>query len=165
MAPARAAAEVKPLTTHDFSVEHSLTLPGSPEAIYDAATGDISGWWDHTFSGKPKRFYIEAKPGGGFFEIFDDSGDGVLHATVIYAERGKRLTMRGPLGFNGAATDVVTTYTFTAVGDSTRLDLKVNCAGQTEEGWTSAVDQVWHHFLFEGLKPYVEAGKHLTKER
>ena len=35
--------------------------------------------------------YIEPRPGGGFIEIFDDEGNGVLHATVIYADRGKLL--------------------------------------------------------------------------
>ena len=71
-----------------FAIEHKLALPGKPEAIYDAMTGDISGWWDHSFCKNPKKFYIEPKPGGGFWEIFDDSGDDVLHATVIFAERG-----------------------------------------------------------------------------
>jgi hypothetical protein len=47
-----------------------------PEAVYDAATGDISGWWDHYTSEHPKKLYLEAKPGGGFYEIFNDSGDG-----------------------------------------------------------------------------------------
>ena len=55
-----------------FSFSHELVLPGTPEVIYDAATGDISGWWDHSFSGNPHKLYIKAKPGGGFYEIFDE---------------------------------------------------------------------------------------------
>lgn len=74
-----------------FSFTQQLTLPGSPTEIYDAVTGDISGWWDHSFSDKPYKLYIEAKPGGGFYEIFNESGDGVKHATVTFADRGKRL--------------------------------------------------------------------------
>lgn len=65
---------IEPLTVGGFSFVLALTLPGAPEAIYDAVTGDISGWWDHSFSEKPARFYIEPKPGGGFWEIFDESG-------------------------------------------------------------------------------------------
>ncbi len=84
-----------------FSFEKELTLPGSPEVIYHAITGDISGWWDHSFSSSPAKFYIEPRPGGGFYEIIDESGDGVLHATVIYAQRGKLLRFDGPLGFSG----------------------------------------------------------------
>jgi hypothetical protein len=158
-----ARAEVKDLTLGGFSVHQSVTVPGDPATIYDAMTGDISGWWDHTFSGKPKRFVIEAKPGGGFYEIFDDSGDGVLHGTVIYAQRGKILRFRGPLGLSGNALDLVCTWTYQAKGDSTVVDLVANAAGQMDKGWPQVVDQVWHHFMVEGFKPYIEAGKHKTR--
>ncbi|MCW8804045.1 MAG: hypothetical protein OQK57_06570, partial [Ignavibacteriaceae bacterium] len=71
-----AQEEIKP--KYDvFSFEKEVTLPGTPEIIFDAVTGDISGWWDHSFSENPKKFYIEPKPGGGFWEIFDDEGNGV----------------------------------------------------------------------------------------
>lgn len=144
-----------------FSIRHQLTLPGTPEEIYDAITGDISGWWDHSVSEKPSKFYIEPKPGGGFYEIFNESGDGVRHATVILANRGKLLRFDGPLGLSGNAIQMVHTYEFEPVGsDSTLLKLTVNAAGQIEEGWQELVDKVWHHFLFERFKPYVESGKH-----
>lgn len=147
-----------------FSFEQRLTLPGSPEVIYDAISGDISGWWDHSFSGKPYRFYIEPRPGGGFYEIFNEQGDGVLHATVIYAERGKRLRFDGPLGLSGKAVTAVYTYEFEAVGgDSTLLELSVHAAGEIDPGAPQIVEQVWHHFLVERFKPYVESGKHLSK--
>src|SRR5579863_5216186 len=107
-----ARAEVKLLAYGGYSVELEVILPVSPNVSYDAATGDIGGWWDHHFSEHPKRLYIEAKPGGGFYEIFDDSGNGVQHAIVIYAERGKRLRITGPLGFSGNALDAVITYEF-----------------------------------------------------
>ena len=145
-----------------FSIDHELALPGTPEVIYDAITGDISGWWDHTFSGKPAKFYIEPKPGGGFWEIFDDSGDGVKHAEVILAQRGKMLRFDGPLGLSGRALKMVHTYTFEAAGeDSTLLKLSVHASGEVEEGLPAIIDRVWRHFLFEQFKPYVEAGKHL----
>ena len=145
-----------------FSFEQELTLPGSPEVIYDAITGDISGWWDHSFSEKPLRFYIEPRPGGGFYEIFDESGDGVLHATVIVANRGEMLRFDGPLGLSGRAIQLVCSYEFERAGaDSTRLKLSVHAAGETEEGLKDVVSGVWHHFLVERFKPYVESGKHL----
>jgi hypothetical protein len=159
-----AAAEHKPLEVGAFNVTHELVLPGAPEVIYDAITGDLSGWWDHSFSDEPASFVLEPTPGGGFWEIFDDSGDGVRHATVIFAERGKWLRFEGPLGFSGKAVHIVYTYKFTPVGeDSTRLNLDVRAAGEIEEGWAETMDAVWHHFLFERFKPYVEAGKHLKK--
>lgn len=164
---AGASAEHGELPTGAFSVELELVLPGAPETIYDAITGDIGDWWDHSFSQSPKRFYLEAKPGGGFWEIFDDSGDGVLHATVIYAQRGKILRFDGPLGLSGKAVHMIHTFAFSHAGtDSTRLKLTVRAAGEMEPGWPATVDQVWWHFLVERFKPYIESGRHLRqKER
>ncbi len=148
-----------------FAFTQELTLPGTPEVIYDAISGDISGWWDHSFSKKPYKFYLEAKPGGGFYEIFDESGDGVLHATVTAAQRGKMLRFVGPLGLAGNAIDLVCTYTFEPVPpDSTKLLLSVHAAGEMHPDWPTVVEKVWHHFLFDRFKPYVEAGKHLKRE-
>ncbi|MCX6152025.1 MAG: hypothetical protein NTX22_15980 [Ignavibacteriales bacterium] len=148
-----------------FSFEQELTLPGTPEIIYDAITGDISGWWDHSFSEKPYKLYIDAKPGGGFYEIYNESGDGVLHATVIVADRGKMLRFDGPLGLSGKAVQLVTTYFFEPVGkDSTKLKLEVHASGEVEEGTSAIVEKVWHHFLFERFKPYIIEKKYLIKK-
>ena len=142
-----------------FSFEQNLTLPGTTTQIYDAITGDISGWWDHSFSDKPYKLYIDAIPGGGFYEIFDASGDGVKHATVIYSDRGKMLRFDGPLGLSGKAVQIVTTYEFLAAGtDSTMLKLIVHGSGEVEEGVPVIIESVWRHFLFERFKPYVEGG-------
>ncbi|MCC6398658.1 MAG: hypothetical protein IT282_16710, partial [Bacteroidetes bacterium] len=143
-----------------FAFSQEVRLAGRPGDVFDAITGDISGWWDHSMSAKPYKLYIEAKPGGGFYEIFSNRGDGVLHATVTYAERGKRLRFVGPLGLAGKALDLVSTYDFAALGeDSTALTLTVRAAGEMEEGTGKLVRQVWHHFLVERFKPYFE-GRH-----
>ena len=148
-----------------FSFDKEVTLPGTPETIFDAVTGDISGWWDHSFSDSPKKFFIEARPGGGFWEIFDEKGNGVLHATVIYSDRGKILRFNGPLGLSGKAIQVVTTYTFNPVSsDSTMFKVSVHAAGEVDEGVPEIVESVWNHFIFEQLKLYIESGKHLLKE-
>lgn len=161
-APAPAPAAVRELSVGGFAVHHEFTVPGDSLSIYDAMTGDVSGWWDHTFSGKPKRFVIEAKPGGGFYEIFDDSGDGVLHGTVIYAKRGKLLRFRGPLGFSGSAMDMVVSWSYRGKGDSTVVTSDVNTTGQIEKGWPEVVDSVWSHFLIDRFKPFAEA---MARER
>ncbi len=148
-----------------FSFDKEVTLPGTPEIIFDAVTGDISGWWDHHMSENPKEFFIEPTPGGGFWEIFDDEGNGVLHATVIYADRGKMLRFDGPLGLSGKAIQVVTTYQFESVGtDSTLFRVSVHAAGEVDEGIPAIVERVWEHFIFEQLEPYIKSGKHLEKE-
>jgi hypothetical protein len=154
------AQETKP--KYDvFSFEQQLTLPGTAIQIYDAITGDITPWWDHSFSEKPYKLYIEAIPGGGFYEIFNAGGDGVKHATVIYSDRGKMLRFDGPLGLSGKAIQMVTTYEFTGVGaDSTILKLSVHGAGEIEAGTPALVESAWHHFLFERFKPYIESGEY-----
>jgi len=140
-----------------FTFEQQVTLPGSPEQIFDMVTGDIKPWWDHSFSDDPLKLYIEPWPGGGFYEIFDEQGNGAKHATVIYANRGEMLRMEGPLGLSGKAIQLVCTYRFEAKGpDSTILRLNVHGAGEVTEGMPEIVESVWHHFLFERFKPYVE---------
>ena len=118
-------------------------------------TGDISEWWDHSFSEEPVQFYIEPKPGGGFWEYFDDQGNGVLHATVIFADRGNMLRFDGPLGLSGKAVQMVTTYTFSANEDGgTTLTVDVHAAGELEPGIDGVVESVWRHFIFERFQPY-----------
>lgn len=157
-------AELVPVVPSGFTVTHELVLPGSPDVIFDAFTGDIKPWWDHTWSGDPKALYIEPRAGGGFYEVFDDSGNGALHATVITAWRGKLLRMDGPLGLAGDAMTMVHTLEFSARGaDSTRLKLTVNAAGQIKDQIPEAVDGVWKHFLVERFKPYVESGQYREK--
>jgi hypothetical protein len=156
-----AKAEIKTLRYSCFVVKHEIILPGSPVIIYDAITGDISGWWDHSFSDTPLNFYIEPKPGGGFYEIFDENGDGVLHATVIIADRGKLLRFDGPLGLSGRAIKMVHTIEFSPIGsDSTILKISVNVSGESDEGLPETLNRVWYHFLFERLKPYIEKKRH-----
>jgi uncharacterized protein YndB with AHSA1/START domain len=156
-------ADTKELKTGAFQVQQELVLPASPDAVFDAMTGDISGWWDHHFSEHPKRLFIEPKPGGGFWEIFDDAGNGVLHATVIYADRGKALRFTGPLGFSGQAVTVVTSFDFAPDPAGTKLKLTCNVSGEVSDGEDKIVEAVWHHFLFEGLKPYIESGAYKKK--
>ena len=132
--------------------------------VYDAVTGDISPWWDHHFTATPKKLYIEPRPGAGFYEIFNDAGEGALHATVIYAERGKRLRYTGPLPFSGKVVDFAVTYDLDPDPGGTRFHLTVNAAGQLPDGVDKIVDSVWHHMLVEQLKPYLESPEYKKRK-
>jgi len=144
----------------------SITVPETPENTYDAATGDISPWWDHSMSETPSRLFIEPRPGGGFIELFNEDGDGALHATVIVAERGKRLRFEGPLGLSGMAVTVVTTYDFRPLGsDSTVLTYTVRMSGELPEGLPDVVRTTWHHFMGERFRSYIESGRHRESAR
>jgi hypothetical protein len=159
-----AVTGTKQLPTGAFSFEQSLRLPGAPDEIFGAITGDIGGWWDHSFSEHPKRFFIEPKVGGCFCEYFDDAGNGVRHAVVTFVDRPKVLRFEGPLGLAGNATQMVFTYQLEPIpGDSTQLTLQAQGSGHVEAGWPDVVAKVWNHFLVERLKPYIEAGKHKAR--
>jgi penicillin V acylase-like amidase (Ntn superfamily) len=161
---APAQARTKPALVFDFSFE--VSLPATPIEVYDALTGDISGWWDHSFADRPYRLYIEPKPGGGFYEIFDRSGDGARHATVILAERGKRLRFDGPLGLSGQAISMVTSYDLVPSGPgATLLKVSVHGAGEMDDRAPGAVESVWKHFILERFRPYVESGAHKKPRR
>ena len=143
-----------------FSFVKEVKLPGTQEQIFDVATGDISGWWDHTFSSHPKKLYIEPKPGGGFWEIFDEDGNGALHATVIYVNRPKIIRFDGPLGLSGKAVQIVTTYEFSDAGkNSTLMKVSVHGFGELDNGMPAIVEKVWEHFIYDRFKPYVESKK------
>ncbi len=139
-----------------FAFEIETQLSGDPNQVYDKLTGDISPWWDHTFSENPYKLYIEAKPGGGFYEIFDESGDGVRHAVVTGAHRGELLRLEGPLGLAGHALTLVSTYHLSSVNDSTLLKIEVHGSGEFKEDWPEVIKSVWTHFIIEQFKPYWE---------
>jgi hypothetical protein len=153
------AAPAPAVTAHTSEV--SITVRGTPAEVYDAMTGEVSGWWDHGFVHKPRSRFIEAKPGGGFYEWFDGgSKNGVLHATVIYADRGKLLRMSGPLGFSGQSVNIVVSWAYAAVGDSTKVTVTSHVAGALEENAASQVERVWKHFIVDRFKPWYEQGGH-----
>jgi hypothetical protein len=141
-----------------FSFQQKVTVPVEPALAYDLATGDISGWWDHKFSEQPAQFCIDARAGGGFWELFDTEGQGLRHAVVTWAQRGKRLRFEGPLGLAGSAVQSVMTYDFAPAAGGTELTLTVNVAGQVEPSWPAGVSQVWQHFLGR-YRDYVVAFK------
>jgi len=144
-----------------FKFRNEITLPGSPVELFDAATGDISGWWDHSFSENPLKFYIEPKPGGGFYEIFDTEGNGVKHADVIYAKRGELLRFEGPLGLSGRAVNIVTSYYMEPVGtDSTLFSYEVHGSGEVDEKTAKIVEGVWEHFILDRFAGYINEGSH-----
>ena len=143
-----------------FIVQRELRVAGTPEQVYDAMTRDLREWWDHRFSENPARFEIEARPGGAFVEIFDEAGNGVQHATVIYARRGERLRFDGPLGLTGAAVQMVHSFDYEAIGaDSTLVKFTLRGTGDVTPELAQVVDQVWHHFLVVRLEPYL-AGRY-----
>jgi len=87
-----------------------------------------------------------------------------LHATVIFSERGKRLRFDVPLGLAGQAIHMVHTIDFKAIdAHSKKLICSVRASGEIQEGIADIVKSVWHHFLFERFKPFVEKTDNIKK--
>lgn len=152
--PAMAQVEKIPLDAFGFS--QSVLLPVTPDHAYDYFSGDVSGWWDHSFTENPHKLAIEARPGGAFIELFDDQGNGAQHAVVILADRGRRLVLRGPLGLSGNALDMVFSFEFRPDPGGTLLLMQARAAGQMNPDWPTAVADVWRHFLVERLLPFAQ---------
>lgn len=153
--PVGLSAQIKESPAKVFRFELIQQLPGTPQEVFDGITGDISPWWDHSFSDKPLKFFIEPKPGGRFLEIFNEQGEGVLHATVTAARRGELLRMDGPLGLAGRALHMVTSYHFKALGnDSTQLKVEVHLAGEIDRKTAEIVQNVWRHFIIDRFAPW-----------
>lgn len=140
-----------------FVFEKELDVALSPEEAFDAFTGDVTSWWDHHMSETPLRMEIEARPGGKFIEIFDEAGNGVVHADVTHADRGKKLVMRGPLGLHGTAIDLVQNFDFEKVEGGTRIKASFHLAGEIDEQVAAIVSSVWDHFLLEQYAEHVKS--------
>ena len=86
------------LDVNAFAIEHVVEVEVPPIEAFDAFTGDITAWWDHSFAETPASIVIEPWPGGRFLETFrEGSTDGALHAVVTRAERGQLLAFTGRL--------------------------------------------------------------------
>jgi uncharacterized protein YndB with AHSA1/START domain len=155
------AGPVRTLRTGSFAFDLEVTVPTNPEDTWRAFTEETLEWWDHHFSEHPKKLGFDARPGGGFVEIFDDAGNGAWHATVILAEKPKRLRFTGPLGLSGTAIDMVHSLEIEPLPEGTKVKLAVHAVGEVPPGAGDVVRRVWNHFLVERFKPYLtgKAGK------
>jgi hypothetical protein len=149
------AMDRHPAEYFSFTVE--VTVQGSADTVFEAITGDISGWWDHSFSETPLKLYVDPYPGGAFMEIFDKDGFGVRHAVVTAAEYGRMLRYEGPLGLAGSALFMVTTWTLNEADEGkTLVSVEVHASGEVKEGIPEILQKTWGYFLNDRLKPFLE---------
>ena len=149
-----------------FTASFSVEIGAPPETVFDAATGDITGWWDHSFSLEPAELVIEPRFGGRFYErLHEGREDGALHATVIYVDAPSALRLHGPLGLSGRAVDLVASWQLSPLGtDATEFEVQLNMTGQVDDDLAALVLATWQHFIIGRLKPYVEAGCYRAPE-
>lgn len=162
--------EASPVTAFEvqgFRSQLVVQIAAPRDEVWDAATGDVSGWWDHRHTQNPVEYIIEPKFGGRFYERFEEGSlDGAVHASIPYVDTPERLIMHGPLGLIGRSYDLVTTWSLAERNDgaSTTFTVDLSMHGEIDEELASIVHGVWVHFIEERLKVYVEAGCHQTPD-
>lgn len=127
--------EVVDASPDAFTVHASVTIAKEPARVYETLTRDIGRWWDssHTYSGSATNLTLQATPGGCFCERLPQGG--VEHMTVIYAEPGTQLRMRGGLGpLQALPVTGVWTLTLTDAGGRTTVESTYSVSGHSKPG-------------------------------
>ncbi|MBI3675913.1 MAG: SRPBCC family protein [Proteobacteria bacterium] len=155
-----AHADVVDATTNGFQLKYSFHVGVSPDKAY-AALIEPNHWWssDHTYSGSAENFTFDARAGGCWCEKLANGS--VQHMTVVLAEPGKMLRLRGGLGpFQGTAVDGAMTWTLKSAQDGTDVTLDASFGGYMKGGLTDVskgVDTVLGEQTVR-LKTYLETG-------
>lgn len=161
------ATAPEPFTPQGFRSQVVVEIAAPRPEVFEAATGDVSPWWDHSFALEPAELVIEPAFGGRFYErLRDGTDDGALHARVIYVDAPSQLRLNGPLGLSGRAIDLVSSWSLEEIeaGEGTRFTVDLAMTGEIDAELAATVTRVWVHFIEGRLKPYVEAGCHLEPE-
>lgn len=146
---------------HRASIVTPIAAP-APE-IYAAATGDISGWWNHTFAADPEALILDARPGGALVEYTDVNRlNGVVHAQVTAAQWPHTLRMEGPFGLAGHGVETEVTWIIRENAAGADFEVYLALSGDIDHATARTVVEVWRGFIEDRLKPYVEGDCHIV---
>lgn len=139
-----------------------IAIEAPPERVWQTLTEDIGSWWPAEFfsGGEAGRrdFRLDAKPGGHMGETWH-SGGGVLWATVIGVDPGRRLQVTGTaFPAWGGPSQWLGTWELEAQGGGTRLRFIENSIGRVGDHYVADKHKGWA-FLWETLKAEIEGGK------
>ena len=142
---------------NNFRIEQEIKINAKPAKVFERLTGDVSPWWDHSFSEAPKAVVLEAKLGGRFYEDFGD-GNGAIYCTVMQLEKDAKLVLVGQMGMGGAVYGNIT-FELVADGAATVLKLSHSAIGDVTDEHKKNYSQGWQDLLGKRLKSLVETGK------
>jgi uncharacterized protein YndB with AHSA1/START domain len=157
-----ARAEVVDQRATGFSLQEKEQIAAAPDKVYAALIAP-SKWWSsaHSFSGDSKNMTLDARAGGCWCEALPKSGGSVLHMTVVLADPGKVLRLRGALGpFQSTGMDGAMNFVLTANKQGTQIELVYNLGGYVWgdfQALPKTADAVLALQLFR-LKQLVETG-------
>jgi uncharacterized protein YndB with AHSA1/START domain len=165
---AEPAPQIVEYDVNGFRARIEVMIEAPRVEVFEAATGDVSPWWDHTFwPERPAELVIEPIFGGVFYERFEEGkDDGVIHASITGVMAPQMLRLDGPLGLAGRGYQLVTTWTLEEAGqgEGTRFIVDLSMIGEVDVELAGIVRSVWVHFIEGRLKPYVEADCHLAPD-
>jgi uncharacterized protein YndB with AHSA1/START domain len=148
-----------------FTVRTTVEIAAPSPDVYRALVADVGRWWnsEHTWFGDASRLSIEAVPGGCFCER-GANGAGVSHLTVVFADPGRLLRLKGALGplQEIAATGTMDWSLAEKDGEvgTTTLQLTYRVSGYFDGGlreWAGPVDRVLREQVLR-LKSWIESG-------
>ena len=125
------SAEVVQTTDSGFTTRDSVVVKGTPFDVWLALISPAK-WWNkgHTWSGDAANLYISAQANGCFCELLpapegapeEVRRGSALHMTVVMADPGRVLRMRGGLGpLQSEPAEGVLTVTMGEVEGGTRI--------------------------------------------
>jgi len=157
-----AHGEVVDQQPNGFSLQEKEQIAAPPDKVY-AALIDIGSWWSnaHTMSGDAKNMTLDARAGGCWCETLPKTGGSVQHMTVVYANPGDMLRMRGALGpFQATGMEGAMNIVLTPNKQGTLVEIVYNLGGYVLNGYQSlptSADGVLGLQLFR-LKQLIETG-------
>ena len=141
-------------TAVTFEIHAEIRIDAPSEVVWRSLVEDVGSWWPHSFSDDP-RISMEPWVGGRFMEEWDEGS--ALYALVTHIVTGRRLTVSGAMGMQGAR-QYVKTYTIEADGERTVVRTVASMLGDIppdlREGYTTGGLE-----LLGSLKAYVETGQ------
>jgi len=162
LAAAAASAEVADVADNGFALKQTVTVSAAPDRAW-AALVDVGKWWssDHTYSGDAANLSLDARPGGCWCEKLPGKA-GVEHMTVLFADPGKLLRLKGGLGpLQAMAVSAVMTWTFKPSDKGTVVEITYLVGGYSRGGFKDlapGVDGVLRSQV-ERYQRYVDTGK------
>lgn len=161
--PFAAHAAVTDSAPNGFTINLTVTVNGSPDAVYGKLVHNIGDWWspDHTFSHDPHNLSIEEKAMGCFCEKLPDGG-AARHLEVVNFLPGKSIVMIGALGpMQALGVTGSLTVNLSPADKGTKIDVSYAVGGYKAGGFDKlapVVDRVLTE-QFTRLRNYVETGK------
>ena len=147
LAAAPAAAAVTAIDPGGFTISTSFHAAVPADKAYGVLVRP-SLWWggEHTYSGNAANLTLDARAGGCWCEALPGGGS-VQHMTVVYADPGKVLRLRGGLGPLGAMPlDGVMTFSLMSANGGTDIAIRYVVGGYAPSGFKDlapGVDEVF----------------------